>query len=143
MGFRFATMLLAGSCLLMAATGNAQPPAATGAVVDPDLLAFAGKLRSCTPATATQPHPLMRGFSIEHAVTGLQDARCDYSQGMPGNMRMVCAFDEAARAAYADELERTATTGAMSGSSDGAQPAWASACEIEMASGKRVPFGKP
>ena len=136
-------MLLASACLLVATTANAQAPAVIGTVVDPALLAFAGELRSCAPATAAQPHPLMRGFTIEHAVTGLHEAMCDYSQSMPGNMRMVCAFDEAARTAYADELEHTATTGAMSGSSDGKQPAWTGACEIETAAGKRLPFGKP
>jgi hypothetical protein len=113
---------------------------ATPAPVDPALLAFAEKLQACTPATATQPHPLMRGFTIEHAIHGARDMRCAYIQTMPGGMRMVCAFDEASRDAFADELRQTATTGRMSGSSQAAAPGWASACEIETASGQRSPM---
>ena len=60
---------------------------------------------------------------------------------MPGGMRMLCRFDAADRHTYADELERTATTGRMSGTSKGAQPVWSISCEIETKDGKRLPMG--
>lgn len=111
--------------------------------VAPALLAFADKVRACELATAEHAHPLVPDFTIEHAVTGRHGAVCDYSQSMPGNMHMICAFDETALAAFADELEQTATTGRMAGSSSGAQPVWTSSCEIETASGERLPMGTP
>ena len=126
------------ACLAMAqATTWAGEPA-----IDPGLLALSEHLRECTPATATQPHPLMRGFTIEHAVVGAEGGRCGYTQSMPGGMRMVCAFDETVRAAFAGELRETATTGRMSGSSREAQPAWMAACEIETTTGQRTPMAR-
>ena len=110
------------------------------AAADDDLSTFAGHLRACTPATATQPHPLMGGFTIEHSVVGMRDDACEYGQSIPGGMHMHCRFDEGTRNAYADELQRAATTGSMSGSSNGPQPEWTTACEIETKDGKRLPM---
>lgn len=132
------------AALLPACLAIAQATASGGdAAVDPDLLAFSERLRQCTLAATTQPHPLMHGFIIAHEVEGLRDGRCDYTQTMPGGMRMVCAFDDAARLAFADELRETATTGRMSGSTREAQPRWMTACEIETASGQRMPMASP
>ena len=132
------TALLPAACVLALA---ASPLHVADTPVYPELAAFADQLRTCAPATAPQPHPFMKSFTIEHAITGVREGRCDYSQTMPGGMRMVCAFDDASRDAYADELERTAKTGAMSGSSKGPQPTWNKACEIETKDGKRMPMG--
>ena len=106
------------------------PPGAEAA------LAFADQVQACEAGTHASPHPLMRGFTIEHEVTGAgEDGRCAYSQTMPGNMRMECRFDEANRAGFADQLREQAH-GRLSGGT-GQQPPWASDCEIVMADGKR------
>lgn len=131
--------LLSMACAALATVGAAS----AGTTPEPiSLAAFAERLQACTPATATQPHPLVRGFTIEHAVIGEEGGRCGYTQSMPGGMRMVCAFDEAARTAFAGELRETATTGRMSGSSREARPAWMAACEIETAAGQRTPMAR-
>lgn len=117
--------------------------AQTDQPVFPELLEFADSVRACEPASATMPHPMMPDFEVEHTVTGMNDGLCDYNQTMPGGMTMLCAFDDEARTAYAEELENWATTGQASGSMSGPQPAWASACEIETASGERMPVGSP
>lgn len=114
----------------------AQPE--SGAVF-PELVEFAESLRSCEAASATQPHPLMASFTIEHTVVGRTDDLCEYRQTMPGNMQMICAFDEAMLEAYGDELEQTASTGEMSGST-AALPVWMSSCELEMPDGQRTPL---
>lgn len=126
-----AILVTASPCSLAAQTD--QP-------VFPDLLEFADKLRACEPASATQPHPLMPAFTIEHTVTGLNDELCGYKQTMPSDMQMFCAFDEETRTAYAEELEQWAISGRAAGSLSGPQPAWATACEIETASGERMPM---
>lgn len=136
-----AALIVAIACLPLSATACAQQATGTTTPTTSTLLKFAGKVRSCSAATHAQQHPLMPGFTIEHSVIGPQDGHCAYTQTMPGNMRMVCAFDAAARTAFADELKHTAETGQMSGSTSGAQPAWTGACEIETPSGKRIPFG--
>ena len=101
-----------------------------------EALAFADKVEACEAGTHSSPHPLIRGFVIEHAVAGSgEDGRCDYSQTMPGNMRMECRFDEQHRGGFAEQLREQAH-GRMSGGT-GQQPPWASDCEIVMADGKR------
>ena len=107
--------------------------------VFPELFEFAESLRSCEAASATQPHPLMASFTIEHTVVGESDGLCEYRQTMPGNMQMICAFDTATLEAYGDELEQSASTGEMSGSTS-ALPEWMSSCELETPDGQRTPL---
>ena len=141
MSYRISTFLFVLSTMCAMPAGLAAQSA--DAPVDPALLAFAEKVRACEVATAEQTHPLVPGFTIEHAITGGREAACDYSQSMPGDMHMICVFDASTLAAYADELEQAATTGQMAGSSSGAQPVWTSSCEIETAAGERLPLGTP
>ena len=103
-------------------------------------LAFAAALDACVPATHQTPHPFVRGFVIEHAITGENDGRCDYTQSMPGNMHMACRLTDAGRAGLAKEFRELAE-GRMSGGT-GQQPVWTADCEIVAADGKRTPMGK-
>ena len=128
---------------LMLALVLAVPAAASAASGAPapvaDPAGFADALESCTPATHAAPHPFMKGFVIEHAITGDQDGRCAYSQTMPGGMRMECRLSEAGRDGLAGEFREQAA-GRMSGGT-GSQPAWTSDCEIVSKDGKRSPMG--
>ncbi|HQZ32650.1 MAG TPA: hypothetical protein PLG89_12415 [Arenimonas sp.] len=109
---------------------------AAAAIADP--AAFAEALEGCIAASHSAPHPFMKGFTIEHAITGEADGACAYSQTMPGDMRMECRLTEAGRSGLAGEFRQQAQ-GRMSGST-GAQPAWTSECEIVGKDGKRTPL---
>lgn len=109
--------------------------------VFPELVTFADSLASCEASAATQPHPLMPSFTIEHTVVGMREDEggCEYRQSMPGNMQMICAFDPVMLDIFADELEQTGRTGEMAGSTE-SLPAWMAACELETPDGKRTPL---
>ncbi len=105
-----------------------------------DPAAFAESLDTCTPASHQAPHPFMKGFTIEHRITGESDGHCDYSQTMPGDMRMECRLTAEGRAGLVAEFREQAQ-GRMSGSTS-SQPAWTSECEIVAKDGKRIPIGR-
>jgi hypothetical protein len=100
--------------------------------------AFAEALIGCTVATHQGPHPFVKGFTIEHAIAGETDGRCDYRQTMPGEMRMECRLSADGRAGLAAEF-RDQAEGRMSGGT-GTQPAWTGECEIVTKDGKRMPM---
>lgn len=129
---------LLGLPLALAARDAAEPSAGDA---DAETLAFAAALDACVPATHRTPHPFVRGFTIEHAITGENEGRCDYTQTMPGGMHMACRLTDPGRAALAAEFREMAE-GRMSGGT-GAQPAWTADCEVVSADGKRTPMGKP
>ena len=108
-------------------------------VAIPDPAGFASALEACSLATHAGPHPFMKGFVIEHAITGTRDGTCAYSQTMPGGMRMECQLSEAGRAGLAAEFREQAA-GRMSGSTSN-PPAWTGECEIVGKDGKRTPMG--
>lgn len=133
-----ALMMLA---VLMAAPAlAAEPapasPAAAAEIADP--AAFAGALEACTASSHAAPHPFMKGFTIQHSITGETDGSCGYSQTMPGDMRMECRLSDAGRSGLAGEFREQAQ-GRMSGST-GQQPAWTRECEIVAKDGKRTPL---
>lgn len=133
---------LLGLPLALAAQDAAGPKAGdAGPEADAATLAFAAALEACAPATHQTPHPFMRGFTIEHRITGENDGRCDYTQTMPGGMHMACRLGDAGRTALAAEFREMAA-GHMSGGTGNA-PAWTRDCEIVTADGKRTPMGKP
>lgn len=101
--------------------------------------AFAERVAACEAASHQSPHPFMRDFTIEHAVTGETDGTCGYTQSMPGGMRMECALSEAGREGLAAEFREMAE-GRMSGSSQ-EKKAWTGECEIVTADGKRLKVG--
>lgn len=115
----------------------AAQPAAVPALADP--AAFADALAACTAATHQAPHPFMKSFTIEHAITGESDGHCAYSQTMPGEMHMACRLTADGRAGLAEEFREQAR-GRMSGSTK-SQPAWTRECEIVTKDGKRTPMG--
>lgn len=100
--------------------------------------AFAEALVGCQPATHQGPHPFVKGFVIEHTITGETDGICAYSQTMPGGMTMDCKLTPEGRAALATEFRELAE-GRMSGGT-GSQPAWSKECEIVTQDGKRMPM---
>jgi hypothetical protein len=103
-----------------------------------DAAAFADAVAACTPTGWRSPHPFVRGFEIEHAITGEAEGRCDYRQTMPGGMHMACRLGEAGREGLAAEFREQAA-GRMSGGT-GQSPAWTRDCEIVTADGKRMPM---
>ena len=115
---------------------SAPLPASEAGVAD---RAFAAQVAACVVASHQSPHPFVRDFTIEHAITGEADGRCGYTQSMPGGMRMECALTEAGRDGLASEFLEMAE-GRMSGSTQ-AQKAWTSECEIVTADGKRLKVG--
>lgn len=127
------TIALALSVLPMAA---AVASASEGNEAD---LAFADRVEACEAATHQSPHPFVRGFTIEHSVSGLDGDACGYRQSMPGGMHMECRLSESGRAGLAREFREMAQ-GRMSGST-GEQDAWTRECEIVTADGKRLPVG--
>lgn len=127
---RLSTLLLA---LSLPAAG-----AASEAPVAADPAAFADAIAACTPATRSEPHPFVKGFTIEHAIAGEAEGRCAYSQTMPGGMSMQCALGEEGRTGLAQEF-RDQAEGRMSGGT-GQQKPWTADCEIVTADGKRLPM---
>ena len=121
-----------------ARTPDAETPPAQSAAADPAAanLAFAAALEACVPASHQSPHPFVRGFVIEHSISGMDDELCGYSQTMPGDMRMECKLDEPGRAGLAAEFRELAE-GRMSGGT-GEQPAWTGSCEVLTPDGKRM-----
>lgn len=127
--------------LLLAAPVLAEDPApasggAAREIADP--AEFAGALEACTAASHAAPHPFMKGFTIQHSITGEKDGACSYSQTMPGDMRMECRLTDAGRNGLAGEFREQAQ-GRMSGGT-GKQPAWTGECEIVSKDGKRSPM---
>lgn len=118
-----------------------QAPAATPAPSSPaEISTFVEALQTCTPAKAATPHPLMRGFIVEHTIAGPAADRCDYRQTMPGKMAMVCALSPEGRKAMASELSVYVKGGTMAGSTSSAKAAWTSECQLELPDGKRQPM---
>jgi hypothetical protein len=105
-----------------------------------EIATFVDALNNCTVDRAATPHPLMRSFTVEHTITGLNADACDYRQTMPGKMAMVCALSPAGRKAIAAEISVYAKGGAMSGSTSAAKPTWWSECQLEIPDGKRQPM---
>lgn len=137
------TFLVLG--LIAGGTGAVSPepppePVADGAETAPGAgeRAFAQALIGCTAATHEGPHPFVRGFTIEHAITGETDGLCAYRQTMPGGMHMECRLSVDGRAGLAAEFREQAE-GRMGGGT-GAQPAWTRECEIVTRDGKRMPM---
>lgn len=127
----------ASMLFLLFATAAQQDPAAIAASPTIDAKAFAARLAACEVATFSHPHPLMRGFTTEHAIEGEREHACRTTQTMPGNMRMECALSVSGRKAYAAEFEAMAA-GALQGSSKDPKP-WQQECEIVLPDGKRIP----
>lgn len=119
-------------------------PQSTQAAVSPsgtaEIEAFVKALDSCTPATAATPHPLMRSFTVQHTIAGAKERGCDYTQTMPGNMRMACMLSDASRKTLAAEIAVYAKGGTISGGTSSAQPTWMAECELVTADGKRQPM---
>ena len=127
--------------LMLALLALAQAPAATPAPSSPaEISTFVEALQTCTPARAATPHPLMRGFIVEHTITGPAAERCDYRQTMPGKMAMVCAFSPEGRKAMASELSVYAKGGTVAGSTSSAKAGWSRECLLELPDGKRQPM---
>lgn len=127
----------ASMLFLLFATAAPQHPPAAAAASAPDAKAFATRLAACEAATFSHPHPLMRGFTTEHAIEGEREGACRTTQTMPGSMRMECALSDAGRKAYAAEFEAMAA-GALQGSSKDPKP-WQQECELVLPDGKRIP----
>src|SRR5688572_25036572 len=100
--------------------------------------AFAEALVGCRPATHEGPHPFVKGFVIEHRITGESGDVCGYTQTMPGGMTMDCRLSADGRAALAAEFRELAE-GRMSGGT-GSPPGWTRECEIVTRDGKRMPM---
>lgn len=105
--------------------------------------AFVKALDSCTPATAATPHLLMKSFTVQHTIAGPKDAGCDYTQTMPGNMKMVCMLSADGRKALAAEMSVYVKGGSISGSTSAAQPTWTTECQLESPTGQRSPMVTP
>lgn len=110
---------------------------ATDAPVAADAAAFAQAVQACSVARFAHPHPLLRGFSSEHAVLGQDAGGCRYTQSMPGGMRMDCVFDAAGREAFAAEFTAMAAGQFKAG---GQSQGWQQACTIVDKDGKRMPL---
>ena len=67
MALRFSKMHGAGNDFVLIDRRGPDAPALT------DPAAFAEALESCTVATHSAPHPFMKSFTIEHAITGGED----------------------------------------------------------------------
>lgn len=121
--------------------GQAGAPSGAATPVDiTDPAAFGDAVAACAPARMELAHPFVRGFMVRHAIEGERDGRCAYTQTMPGDMRMECAFSDAGRAAYAAAFADMAA-GRLAGST-GEKPAWADDCAIVTRDGRRIPaFG--
>jgi hypothetical protein len=117
---------------LIATPQKAAPPAI-------DVEPFAAALEECKPATQEMPHPLMPNVTIKHTVIGEKDGKCAYTQSMPGNMAMECAFTPETRKGMADQLRWMAKDSHVSGSTKAPLTGWMKECEIVMPSGQRVP----
>jgi hypothetical protein len=100
--------------------------------------AFAEALVGCRPTRHQGPHPFVKGFVIEHQISGESGAACAYTQTMPGGMTMDCKLSSDGRAALAGEFREMAE-GRMSGGT-GSQPSWTRECEIVTRDGKRMPM---
>lgn len=119
---------------------TAQTPAESAADQTPGAAdrAFAEALVGCRPAKHEGPHPFVKGFVIEHQITGESGAVCAYTQTMPGGMTMDCKLSSDGRAALAAEFRELAD-GRLSGGT-GSQPSWTRECEIVTQDGKRMPM---
>ncbi|MGE0047112.1 MAG: hypothetical protein AB7J28_09670 [Hyphomonadaceae bacterium] len=97
----------------------------------------------CAPASCTQPHPLMRNFTIEHRVTGEESGACAYAQTMPGNMTMQCRFSAEGRAELAAQLREAAQSQSFSFSTRDpeAENYLTRECEIRDQAGRVIPWG--
>lgn len=118
-----------------------QAAAAANAPSPPqDAAAFARQLQACTAGALEMPHPFVPGFTIRHEIGAEHhEQACEYSQTMPGGMRMECLFTFDGRQAYAAEFEALASGRLQGGTSQ--SPAWAEDCEIVTKDGMRLPVG--
>lgn len=136
---------------LVAATAFAaspEPPAESAAQTPAEPLAndppgaadraFAEALVGCRPARHEGPHPFVKGFVIEHQISGETGGVCGYTQTMPGGMTMDCRLTADGRSSLAAEFRELAE-GRMSGGT-GSQPGWTRECEIVTQDGKRMPM---
>ena len=131
-----ALSLVAASAL----AASPEPPVETVAPAEPANADrdFAEALEACRAATHQGPHPFVKGFVIEHTITGESGGSCAYSQTMPGQMTMDCKLSAQGRAALATEF-RDLAEGRLSGGT-GSQPSWSRECEIVTKDGKRMPM---
>jgi hypothetical protein len=67
---------------------------------------FNKALESCQSAKFEMKHPLMRGFTIVETIIGLENGKCKYTQTMPNDGLMSCAFDESQRQALAQDQNK-------------------------------------
>lgn len=134
-----ATILLA--LTLFAVAGR--PPQASQPSGSSEMEAFVRALESCTAATAATPHPLMKSFTVQHTIVGPTEAGCDYTQTMPGNMKMVCLLSAEGRHALSGEMRVYVKGGTISGSSSSAAPTWMTECQLESPTGQRSPMVPP
>jgi hypothetical protein len=118
-----------------AATVVAQKAPAPAIDIEP----FAAALEECKPATQEMPHPLMANVTIKHTIVGEKNGKCAYTQSMPGNMSMECAFAPESRKSVADSLRWMVKDSRVSGSTKAPVADWMKECEIVMPSGQRVP----
>lgn len=78
---------------------------------------FVQALQSCRSSTYDQPHPLVADFTVVHTVHGKDRDRCEYSQTMPGGMRMVCMLDAEGVAALVEAQRKWLAGGPLQASS--------------------------
>lgn len=140
---KLATCLALGLLAGLAGASAPEPPpepaaAPAGSAPGAADRAFAEALVGCQAATHQGPHPFVKGFVIDHAITGETDGNCAYSQTMPGQMRMECKLSVEGRAGLAAEF-RDLSEGRMSGGT-ASQPGWSRECEIVTQDGKRMPM---
>ncbi len=134
-------LFLALGCSTAAWSAETPPAEAAPAPVAPlELAAFAEAVAVCQPSNHAGPHPFVKGYTIEHAVTGETEGSCRYTQSMPGDMMMECALSSAGREGLAQEF-RLQAKGQMSGGTS-SQPEWTRECEIVDKNGKRTPLGE-
>lgn len=128
------SILAAGLLLLPPQASRAQ------AGISSELSDFSRQLQRCGYATAREVHPSNASLTIRYAVNGERDGRCLYTQNLPGDMRMICAFDASQRTALAEEIASGAHSRRLTSGARGDVPAWASSCELETPDGQRVPM---
>lgn len=133
-----ASLLSIALSLLVSQAPPAVQPSGTA-----EIAAFVEAIGTCTEAKAATPHPLMKSFTVEHTISGLQEAGCGYTQTMPGNMKIVCALSPEGRKALASEMSVYVKGGTIAGSTAAPLPTWWRECQLETADGKRSQMAAP
>ena len=85
-----------------------QDDGSSGEVV-PDCSAFPSKLHTCDAFSCTFKHPFT-GELVERKIIGLENGTCQYSEEMPNNGQMNCAYPEDMRKAVAQYYADIAPT---------------------------------